>query len=143
MSERKASFFLFEKEPRPLTEERFADVELAIRSLRDMANECIVVDFKDKYNDLGFIQAVATVDYKEYHIEIGFDIPNKKVPDIYVNENVSLDETLEIFRNVCTKTDMPSLEGWLLDNFEIFDEDGNPLNPGDNREDHEDEIIRL
>ena len=143
MSDREPSFFLFENEPRPMNEERFADVELAIRSLRDMENECIVVDFKDKYDDLGFIQAVATVDYKEYHIEIGFDIPDKKVPDIYVNEYVSLEDTLEIFRQVCTKPDKPSLEGWLLDNFEIFDEDGNPLNPGDDRADHEDEIIRL
>lgn len=143
MAEREASFFLFEKEPRPMDLERFADVELAIRSLRDMANECIVIDFKDKYENLGFIQAAATVDYKEYHIEIGFDFPDKKVPDIYVNENVGVEETVQIFKDVCTKIEKPRLEGWLLDNFEIFDEDGKPLVEADNWEDHEDEIIRL
>lgn len=127
MADREASFFLFEKEPRPMNEDRFADVELAIRSLRDMANECIVIDFKDKYDNLGFIQAAATVDYKEYHIELGFDFPDKKVPDIYVNENVSVEETIQIFKDVCMKIEKPSLEGWLLDNFEIFDEDGKPF----------------
>ena len=92
-----------------------------------MADECIVVDFKDKYNNLSFIQAVATVDYTEYHVEIAFDVPGKKNPDIYINENVPLEETLNIFKQVCTKTDMPSLEGWFLGNFRIFDKDGKSL----------------
>lgn len=142
MSERESSFFLFENELRPMSIERFADIELAIRSLRDIPYECIVVSFKDVYNHLSFIQAVATVDYKEYHIEIGFDIPGKKNPDIYVNENVSVIETIDIFKQICTKTDMPSLEGWLLYNFRIFDKDGKLLHPADDVTDNDNEISK-
>lgn len=131
MSKRKASFFLFEKEPRPVSLERFADIELAIRSLRNMVGESVVVDFKDKCNNLGFIQAAASVDYKEHHIEIAFDVPDKKVPDIYAKNDAPVEETVEVFRNVCTKTDMPNLDGWALANFEIFDEEGKLLHPGD------------
>ena len=116
MTERPATEFLFENKIRPMNEENFADIELAIRSLRDMTPineyEYIVVSFKNRIKKLDFIQAYSSESYKVCYIEMGFKRTGKEFAQIFAIENVPIEKTVEIFKSVCCSKENPDLKDW-------------------------------
>ena len=131
MGERKAIQFIFEDKTRPMNQEDFADIELSIRSLRNLRAEdkyeFIVVAFKNKIEKLDFIQAYSVESYKICYLEIGFIREGKQFPQIFALNDVPVNEAVEIFRSVCCSMENPSLTRWkdrtdeILKNEEIED----------------------
>ena len=107
---------ILECQPRPMTEEQFADIELKLRSLRteDLADEdeFIVVDFETKYDGLMFIQAISEESFKTCHIEIGLERKVKKFPKLLGKNEVPIDKTVEIFKQICDSIALPDLADW-------------------------------
>ena len=121
---REATQFIFEDTIRPLNDEAFANIELAIRSLRDMTKddkyEFIVVAFKNIIENLDFIQAHAVKSYKTCYIELGFLRKGKKFPQIFALDDMSIEETIAIFRSVCCSLYNPDLSEWKDKTYEIL-----------------------
>ena len=103
MFERKISQFEYRDISRPMSEEDFADIELAIRSLRDKSYEHLIVDFPNKIGKLDFIQTYSTESYKSCYVEIGFIKEEKDFPQIFTTrgDDISVDRTVEIFKSIC------------------------------------------
>ena len=124
MSEREATQFIFEEKTRPMNQDDFTDIELAIRSLRNLRAEdeyeFIVVDFKNKIEKLDFIQAYSVESYKICYIEIGFIREGKQFPQIFALDDIPVEETIEIFHSVCCSTENPDLTRWKDRTYEIL-----------------------
>lgn len=127
-SEREATQFIFEDRHRPMEAEEFADVELAIRSLRDMTGddeyEFVVVSFDNKLDGLDFIQAYAKESYTICYIEIGFLREGKTFPRIMAIDDIPVERTVEIFKSVCCSDILPDLSGWQDKTADILKEEG-------------------
>ena len=128
MVDREATQFIFENKTRPMSEEDFADVELAIRSLRDMTGddeyEFVVVAFENHIDKLDFIQSYATESYKTCYIEIGFLREGKDFPQIFAIDEIPVDRTVEIFKSICCSEINPDLSEWKDKTQEILKEEG-------------------
>jgi len=124
MTEREATQFIFENRKRPMNEEEFADVELAIRSLRDMAYEHVLVDFSNKIEKLDFIQSCSTESYKSCYIEVAFIREGKDFPQIFAVEDVPVDKTVDIFKSICCSEITPDLSEWKDRTNEIMEKEG-------------------
>ena len=124
MKERAATQFIFEEKTRPMNQEEFADIELAIRSLRNLRAEdeyeFIVVDFKNKIEKLDFIQALSIESYITCYIEIGILREGKNFPQILTLDEIPVEETIEIFRSICCSTENPDLTRWKDRTYEIL-----------------------
>ena len=109
---------------RTMNEEQFADIELKLRSLRteDLApeDEFIVIDFKEKYDGLIFIQAMSVKSFKACRVEIAFERKGKNFPAIFARNDVPIDETVEIFKSVCCSVSKPDLSDWQIATEEIL-----------------------
>lgn len=107
---------ILKKQPRPMHDEQFADIELRIRSLRteDLADEdeFIVVDFKKKLGSILFIQAMSVESFSKCRVEIAIEREGKSFPKIYARNDVPVNEVVQIFRRICCSADSPNLESW-------------------------------
>lgn len=110
-AEREATELKLEDVPRPMSEEQFRKIELALRSMRDRDDEFVVVGFADVIEGMDFIQAASMESYKQCVIEIGYtkDWKHRKM---YRRTPVPINETVEIFRSVCMTRKNPDTLGW-------------------------------
>ena len=118
---RKPTHVSFDDITRPMTEEEFAKIELAIRSMRlakDSGDtvpdndEFVITDFKNKIGGLMFMQTMVTETYKTCYVEADFKREGTNFPRILARFDVPMDETVEIFRSVCCSETNPDFSEW-------------------------------
>lgn len=115
---------ILQKQPRPMNEEQFADIELYLRSLRTHKpapeDEFVVVGFETVYNQLLFIQAMSVESFRKCRVEIGLERKGKSFPQIYAKNSVPIDTVVSIFRDVCCSTNNPDFSEWIDDTYNIM-----------------------
>lgn len=106
-----------EDQKRPISAEDFAEIELAIRSMRcnpdpEGYDDFVVVAFKNEINGLRFIQTTATESYKTCLMEIGFARKGRTFPRLLRKSDLTVDDTVNIFRSVCCSSENPDFSEW-------------------------------
>ena len=105
---------------RPMTEEEFENIENILRNLvHEEVESFLVVDFNNYVNDdkVLFMQAKKWGD--GYHVEIGFDMEDFDWdhPLILGADDVSLEDTLDLFRRVGLKAEETGDIDFITNNF--------------------------
>lgn len=117
MSADKLRQLSLEDQKRPMSAEDFAEIELAIRSMRcnpdpEGYDDFVVVDFKNEINGLRFIQTTSTESYKKCFIEVAFSRGKGVFPRLLAKYNLPVEETVKIFRDVCCSEKNPDFSEW-------------------------------
>ena len=126
MSKNELRQITLEDQKRPMSAEDFAEIELAIRSMRCNPDpegyaDFVVVSFKTEINGLLFIQSLSMESYKKCFVEVAFSRGGKDFPRLLSKYNLTVDETVGIFRTVCCSVETSDFSEWK-DNTENIQE---------------------
>lgn len=109
---REATSFEFRDIKRPIDDDKFSDIELALNSLRDMKYEHCIVEFSNSIDNLDFIQTASMESYKTLHIEWGYKREGKSFPRLIAKDNVPVAEGIRIFKSICCSTENIDISDW-------------------------------
>ena len=115
-----------EDKKRPMSADDFAEIELAIRSMRCNPDpegyaDFVVVSFKTEINGLLFIQSLSMESYKKCFVEVAFSRGGKYFPRLLAKYDLPVEETVKLFRDVCCSEKNPDFSEWK-DNTENIQE---------------------
>ena len=117
MPENKLRQLTFKGQKRPMSEEDFVDIELAIRSMRCNPDsegyaDFVVVDFENEIKGLLFIQTLSMESYKKCFIEVAFSRGKDVFPRLLAKYDLPVEETVKLFRDVCCSEKNPDFSEW-------------------------------
>ena len=98
-----------EEMSRPVSKGEYEEIVEIITNLRALPYEHLVVDFDDIIDDVLFIQTAKYGDC--YLVEIA-KLTGGEFPNVFRKMDIGMEETLEIFKEVCAEGNTPDLSDW-------------------------------
>ena len=104
----------------PIRTNQFYEIKSVISKLRDIEGEFLVVALENAPLSIDFIQTTREENSKNYLIEIGLKTSSVRPVNIYRLNEAGLEDTIDLFKEVCMNGELPDLSKWSDVTEEVF-----------------------